>query len=488
MSEVKESGLTSYCAKSQHPHHMCSGLSQILRPRFAARRMTGEVVPPRSMAKVVVPPRRMTGKVVPPRRMTGKVVPPRRMTGEVVPPRSVKKVWLAAFAMLAAVMMAFGGTTSAQAATMTWSVSPATASSPDKRPRFEYTVDPGTVTTDYVAVSNFGDSDVTYRVYAADASTDYDSGDFGIIAPNQPSTDVGAWTTVADKASSCDADDPALSDDKAMSACMASIGTTVTVPAGKAAVMPISISVPADATPGDHAGAILASVESTGSGGVGINNRVGTRIYLRVNGELKPAMTISGQSTHYSGGWHLWGGGEATASFEIHNEGNTMVDVQPRVQFTGPFGIKLAEAKGKQFENIIPGGVAHAQITLDGVNPLFLLFAHVTAEQQPSQPADPVAVAAGADATAFAIPWGWVCIVLAAALGVWLWQWLRKRRRARLKATLRAYAAQVQGEAAADAVAGGSVPVSRASPATSVNESSTQARTAVVAIAPEENR
>lgn len=61
-------------------------------------------------------------------------------------------------------------------------------------------------------------------------------------------------------------------------------------------VLPLTITVPADATPGDHSGAVVAA--STTSGGseaanVQLEQRVAVRVYLRVAGESAPGLTLS---------------------------------------------------------------------------------------------------------------------------------------------------------------------------------------------------
>jgi hypothetical protein len=72
----------------------------------------------------------------------------------------------------------------------TWSVTPASASGPDGRARFDYVVEPGMRYDDHLAVRNLGEGDITLDLYAGDA-VNTGTGGFDLLARDEPSTVVG---------------------------------------------------------------------------------------------------------------------------------------------------------------------------------------------------------------------------------------------------------------------------------------------------------
>jgi hypothetical protein len=154
---------------------------------------------------------------------------------------------------------------------VTFGIRPATGKGPDSRARFSYSSAPGTVIKDFVAVSNVSDIPLTLRVYAADAFNTSNGG-YDLLAFGHPSTDVGAWAV------------PAKS--------------SVTVPARSTTLVPFTLSIPTKASPGDHSAGIVASLSSEQVDARGarilVDKRVGTRIYLRVPGDLRPELKIDG--------------------------------------------------------------------------------------------------------------------------------------------------------------------------------------------------
>ena len=343
-----------------------------------------------------------------------------------------------------------------------WGVQPSTSKGPDGRDGYDLTVDPGTTVTDWVAITNHSDRAATFRVYAADATTDYETGAFTLIGAERASSGLGAWISVDGRESSC----PATGDQKE-SDCAANLGRRVRIPAGGRADLPVRMTIPADATPGDHAAGIVASFESTSGSvdgtGVQREDRVGTRVYLRVKGDLQPSVEARGATVSFAGGWNPFGGGTGGIGVELANTGNARVDVVPTLRLTGPFGLRLGEQTLEPVQDLVPGGIAHRTAAFGGVPPLLLLWGDV--EATVAAPGQPSVAAARGSAVGWAVPWsllGLLVLVVGAAWGGLRW---RRRRRAAVAADLAAYTqAQierdrrrreaVQDGSAADAQAG----------------------------------
>ena len=97
-------------------------------------------------------------------------------------------------------------------------------------------------------------------------------------------------------------------------------------------VVPFRITVPANASPGDHGAAIVAVLSTLGKNPKGENvrldQRVASRIYLRVNGPLHPGLRIEGLSVTYRHSLNPLHGGSATVRYTVHNVGNVRLAAQ----------------------------------------------------------------------------------------------------------------------------------------------------------------
>ncbi|TFC27365.1 DUF916 domain-containing protein [Cryobacterium sp. TMT1-3] len=332
---------------------------------------------------------------------------------------------------------------------VTWSVQPSTPQGPDDRPEFDYTVAPGATISDWVAISNFSSRPATFRVHAADATTDYTTAAFTLIGADQASVDAGAWTSVDSAAAVC-----ADTNDAAERACAAGLGVTITLEPGSRADVPFTVTVPHDATPGDHAAGIVASfqseaVDSTGSA-VSVEQRVGTRIYLRVEGALLPKLALTGLVSGYDGSWNPFGGGTGRIGFDVANTGNMRLTATPAVHLTGPFGTDFGTVTLDPVTDVLPGGVAHVEALFADVPPLMLLFADITLAATPAS-----GVAAAQDAApavltestvAWAVPWSLLGTIAVLGGGTGTWFWWRRRSRQLLGFELAAFAEQIRTE------------------------------------------
>jgi hypothetical protein len=176
---------------------------------------------------------------------------------------------------------------------------------------------------------------------------------------------------------------------------------------GQTAIIPFVILVPSDATPGDHTGGIVASVTTAapskkGTPGVGIDQRVAARVYLRVSGQPVSHAIATGVVTGFSPSWNPFGTGDATVDYDVKNSGNVREDVAQSVVLSGPFGIQLAKVSGRSVANLLPGESTHVHQKASGVFPLLLLFADITLT--PSAPTDLVGQSKLRDQAGNALP------------------------------------------------------------------------------------
>ncbi|WP_127819636.1 hypothetical protein [Microbacterium sp. CPCC 204701] len=344
---------------------------------------------------------------------------------------------------------------------VSWGVQPSSPTGPDGRDVFDYQVAPGTVVSDWFAVTNRSTQPATFHVYAADATTDYDSASFTLIGSDQASDDLGAWTSVDGAPATCT---DAAAD--ALPSCLARLGITLELGPGERADIPFILTVPHGASPGDHAGGIVAVHTSATAGEGGANvvreNRVGTRIYLRVDGPVSAGLAVTGVVSGYDGSWNPVGGGTATTGFDLVNAGNVRLSAEPTVRLTGPFGIPLGDYTLPAVENLMPGSSAHVSAELAGIPPLLLVFADIAVEPLPAQgiasPTDALPARVVSSTTAWAVPWSLIGIVVLVGGGVALTIWLRRRARRHLAEDLADYADQIRADALKDHPSGERAP------------------------------
>lgn len=288
--------------------------------------------------------------------------------------------------------------------TVTWAVQPADEHGPDGRCWIELTLDPGQVVTEHLAVRNFGDSAVVFTLQAADGYLT-DNGRFNILPSDQESTDGGTWIEIPEQ---------------------------VTVEADATEVVPFTITVPHDATPGDHPAGVAATLTST-EGTVAIESRVGFRVMTQVSGTVTAAAAVEDLTATYRQSWNPFSGGTIQVAYTTTNHGNVASTGIGLVTVDGLFGSAQNEARA-EIEESFPGDSVEVETRVAGVWPWGPL--RTTVEVTPAVPdGEPGGAAiepASATVTVWTLPWPQ--LVFAAVLGAIAFglRTLIRRRRRRL--------------------------------------------------------
>lgn len=312
----------------------------------------------------------------------------------------------------------------------TWSVQPATQQGADTRTAFEYDVDPGAHVVDYVGVSNSSEQAATFTVYATDAYTTAD-GAFTVLPAADEPTDVGTWVTLK--------------------------STTVKVPARSTVQVPFALTVPDGAEPGDHVGGIVASIASGATTAEGeqvlVDQRVGTRLYVRVGGETTAALAVEGLTVTFTPSPDPLAGGTATVTYTVRNTGTVRVQATQQVRLAGPWGAFASTADPGALTELLPGASVQVVQTFADAPAAVRLTAAVTVT--PGVLGDTADVAAPAPATASATVWAvsWSMLLMVAVcllLGFALVRW-RARREAAARARFAAALEQARDEGRAEA-------------------------------------
>jgi hypothetical protein len=297
---------------------------------------------------------------------------------------------------------------------VTFGVQPSFVKGYDNRSFFSWVATPGGVLKDTAVALNFSYKPITLTVGVTDA-TNTDTGGFALLADNEKPKDAGSWIHLDPKYRS------------------------VVVPArtanaaGRAAI-PLTVDIPATASPGDHVGGITVSLISTAKSPSGqsyrLVQRVGSRIFIRVSGPVRPELTIEQLSATYHGNLSPRFKGTATVTYVVHNTGNVSLGGTQVVTVKGLFGSSVTAANVPPIPLLLPGSSLAITVDVDGVWPAF----RDTAQVQISPLAVPGAQmpAAGpwtAETSFWAIPWLLVLILVLLLLVFVIYRWMLRRHR-----------------------------------------------------------
>ncbi|MFF2052956.1 WxL protein peptidoglycan domain-containing protein [Leifsonia sp. NPDC058194] len=302
-------------------------------------------------------------------------------------------------ALLVAAALAVGGAAAPAVAAgegdVTWGVRTAANDNGADRQNFAYRIEPGKQISDALVVSNHAATPLELDVYAADGFTTT-SGQLDLVTQDTDSVAVGAWTSLQ--------------------------SGRVTIAPGTSVEVPFTVSVPADATPGDYAGGLLTSLpHTTQEDGISVDRRLGIRMHVRVDGELAPAIAVEKMHVDYSGTFNPFGSGSATVSYTVHNTGNVRLSAGQTVTLAGPFGwFPVDTGEVAAVPELLPGESWTVAVPVDGVVPAFWLTAK--AALSPKLPtvtgSTPGVDGVAAEAGALAVPWSLVVLVLLIAAAV----------------------------------------------------------------------
>lgn len=294
---------------------------------------------------------------------------------------------------------------------VTFGIAPSNTSRPDGRGYFGFSATPGATLTDHLAISDYAYQPLTLQLYATDAVNTRD-GSFALLPPNKPSPRFAGWISLPPS------------------------DRTITVPARGTVVIPFQLHVPTTATPGDHVGGVLATLQSmvTSPSGQRINllQSVGTRIFVRVSGPLHPGLAVTSLKARYEGTTSPFGSGRVVLTYIVRNSGNVGLGGKQTVWVSGLFGSKTSARTVASVPLLLPGYSVRESVTLPSVIPELHMTGHVSisplvipgSQQPPSGPYKGVV-------SFWAVPWTLTAIagtVMVMIVGLLV---LRRRRRGR---------------------------------------------------------
>lgn len=295
----------------------------------------------------------------------------------------------------------------------TFGIGPANAKGIDGRANLDFLTTPGAKLTDRIALVNIAAKPVTLNLYAVDTALGSD-GSLGYQPRAAKRVDAGNWIV------------PELPGG----------ASTVTLGPQQTKVVPLSISVPANASPGDHAAGVIASVISKvisdkSPQGVDFEQRVALRAFFRVSGALRPELSVQGLTVRWKGTLDPFGGGTATVDYTVRNTGNVRLGAKQQVSVSGLFGSTSPKKPVAAIPLLFPGNAVHVAVAVPGVFPQFAMHARVllypltvSGDVDPGLPPNIAAAK-----SFWAVPWTLIALVVALVLvigGLW---WRRRHVR-----------------------------------------------------------
>ncbi|MGI5270488.1 hypothetical protein ACQEUU_15145 [Nonomuraea sp. CA-218870] len=303
---------------------------------------------------------------------------------------------------LLAAMVAFATPSGADT---TWSVVPADAGGPDGRSVIDLELAGGQQVVEHVAVINRSTEPVDFTIDANDGYLT-SKGYFDMRPSDAEPTDGGAWITVPEK---------------------------VTIAAGATSVVPVAVSIPRNATPGDHPAGVTASLETV-SGQVRVQNRVGVRLNIRVTGDYVAKVAVTGVRAEYVGSWNPFAAGSVEVTYTVANEGNVRLVTDNQVLTSTLVGESgWNDPSAARARELMPGGSRTFAARVPGAWPLGPIGTTVMALPSPAgEPLPGVAAQRSAvGTTVWALPWpqlGSVALLVLAFFAIRLNAARRRRR------------------------------------------------------------
>ncbi|MFJ1709437.1 DUF916 domain-containing protein [Kitasatospora sp. NPDC088346] len=280
-----------------------------------------------------------------------------------------------------------------------WSVRPAD-SAITPRAAFQLSARPGATFSDRAVVTNTTGGPLTFLLYVADTYNTVRDGGLAVRGREETQHDVGAWGRPEKE--------------------------TVTVPGNSSVTVGFTLTVPVDAAPGDHIGALVAVDDRVrpGTGSfVGVQRGVGARIYLRVDGPQRPALAVEDvRFTPHNPRVPGIGASSTTVSYSLHNTGNVKLDPRASIRVGGVFAGGPTE---RQMANVpaelLPGERVQVTETWSGA-PSGWGYVNVTATAN--------GVSATGSDSFLEAPWAVAALVATAAVGLTVLRLTRRRRAA----------------------------------------------------------
>jgi hypothetical protein len=259
---------------------------------------------------------------------------------------------------------------------------------------------PGQTVSDTAVLTNYSNETLNFDVYGSDAYNTTPQGTFTLHPPTVKAKDVGTWFSLP--------------------------VNEYTLAPRTVTEFHFEVKVPANASPGDHAGGIVAlNLEPNTQPQPGTQFNVqrgeGIAVYVRVPGPLHPGVAAANIGATYSSSPLGFGSSAAKVHFQVVNTGNIVLNGKVQVTVTDIFGSVVHTFRALPIVALIPGGrmtvVEPKWSGLPFFGPVHLKVAMTTSSTKQTGQAD-----------FWIVPWLLILIVVLVLVALFIW-WRRRRRR-----------------------------------------------------------
>ena len=259
------------------------------------------------------------------------------MPPAVIPARSHRLSLSPVRAVLLGLLLVLSVPLAAHAEDVTLSIAPGEVTEDSARGEtFSWILDPGATLHDSVLVTNYNDVSLQLDLGAKDAVTTSD-GNLDLALADEVDTGIGSWITLDQE--------------------------SLDIPAGQSASVPFTLTVPEDASPGDYSGGVVVTYSTQGTT-VSVDNRVATRVDVRVAGETTVSHEISDLAVDMPSTWSPLSPTTATVHYTLTNTGTTRLYAQEAITASGPLGIGALRTDTTLAE-VLPGASVERTATVD---------------------------------------------------------------------------------------------------------------------------
>ena len=259
---------------------------------------------------------------------------------------------------------------------------------------------PGQVVSDTAVLTNYSTQALNFNIYGSDASNTVKLGAFALNPPNAKKVAVGSWITLP--------------------------VNIYDLPPHTSTQFHFSVKVPTNASPGDHAGGIvalnLAPASKEKGTTVAIQRGEGIAVYVRVPGPLHPGVAAANIGAKFTTPAIGFGSAWALVHYQVVNTGNTILNGTATAEAVNIFGSVIKKFAPAQITTLIPGQrMSVVEPKWDGLP--FIGPVHIKVVMKTTK------VNATGEGTFWVFPWLFVLLVLLVIGGLigW-WVWRRRRR------------------------------------------------------------
>jgi len=251
---------------------------------------------------------------------------------------------------------------------------------------FLYDLGPGATHEDKVTVENLGDSDLSLKIYAVDALTTSD-GAFALENEDENKDDIGAWVSVSEN--------------------------ELALGAKEKKAVAFTITIPEDASPGEHIGGIVIENADVQEGELlNLKTRVGVRIYETVPGDIVKKLSMEEIEVEgfYESIWSLFYNWKA--KLKLVNEGNVQAAPIIDIALTSAIFGEVMNSSQALSGTVFPNKSIEQAINIEDTLYFGPYTLTITATEEGGNPIQK-------SVTFWALPWKLGLIVVVVLLALW---------------------------------------------------------------------